>query len=163
MLNRAICGILLGCSLLSAGPNDWERIEVEPEGRIDAIADFGDGVIVLGTRLPNPSNVYRSDDLGATGCISATANLNPTDIAAVIDLCHEGRWDEAEALHEKVKKVRLLFQDYAPIPAQKALMARITGDDKWHNLRAPLQAISADKAAELAKVLTTDFGFDFDS
>ena len=49
MLNRAICGILLGCSLLSAGPNDWERIEVEPEGRIDAIADFGDGVIVLGT------------------------------------------------------------------------------------------------------------------
>ena len=42
-------------------------------------------------------------------------------------------------------------------------MARITGDDKWHNLRAPLQAISADKAAELATVLTTDFGFDFDS
>lgn len=66
MLNRAICGILLGCNLLSAGPNDWTRIEVEPGGRIDAIADFGDGVVVLGTRFPTPSNVYRSDDLGAT-------------------------------------------------------------------------------------------------
>ena len=119
-----------------------------------------EGLIVYpGAELP----VIDAIKLGAPGCISATANLNPTDIAAVIDLCHEGRWDEAEALHEKVKKVRLLFQDYAPIPAQKALMARITGDDKWHNLRAPLQAISADKAAELATVLTTDFGFDFDS
>jgi 4-hydroxy-tetrahydrodipicolinate synthase len=119
-----------------------------------------EGLIVYpGAELP----VIDAIKLGAPGCISATANLNPTDIAAVIDHCHEGRWDEAEALHEKVKKVRLLFQDYAPIPAQKALMARITGDDKWHNLRAPLQAISADKAAELATVLTTDFGFDFDS
>ena len=59
--------------------------------------------------------------------------------------------------------MRLLFQDYAPIPAQKALMARITGDEKWHNLRAQLQAISAEKARELETVLTTDFGFNFDS
>ena len=42
-------------------------------------------------------------------------------------------------------------------------MARITGDEKWHNLRAPLQAISAEKARELETVLTTDFGFNFDS
>ena len=119
-----------------------------------------DGLTVYpGAELP----VIDAIKLGAPGCISATANLNPTDIAAVIDLCHEGKWDEAETLHEKVKKVRLLFQDYAPIPAQKALMARITGDEKWHNLRAPLQAISAEKARELETVLTTDFGFNFDS
>lgn len=66
MLFRVFAVVFLGCQLLSAGPGDWERIEVEPGGRIDAIADFGDGVVVLGTRLPNPSNVYRSDDLGAT-------------------------------------------------------------------------------------------------
>ena len=83
-----------------------------------------EGLIVYpGAELP----VIDAIKLGAPGCISATANLNPTDIAAVIDLCHEGRWDEAEALHEKVKKVRLLFQDYAPIPAQKALMAFLLG------------------------------------
>ena len=28
-------------------------------------------------------------------------------------------------------RVRLLFQDYAPIPAQKALLARRTGDARW--------------------------------
>ena len=117
-----------------------------------------DGLIVYpGAELP----VIDAIRLGAPGCISATANLNPTDIARVIALCHSGKWDEAETLHETVKKVRVLFQDYAPIPAQKALMARITKDDKWHNLRAPLKPISAEKANELASILTNDFGFNF--
>ena len=117
-----------------------------------------DGLIVYpGAELP----VIDAIRLGAPGCISATANLNPTDIARVIALCHSGKWEEAEALHETVKKVRFLFQDYAPIPAQKALMARITKDDKWHNLRAPLKPISTEKANELASILTNDFGFDF--
>ena len=61
--------LLFGCCLaLSLGAMDpvWERIELEPGGRIDAIADFGDGVIVLGTRRPHPSNVYRSEDWGKT-------------------------------------------------------------------------------------------------
>ena len=117
-----------------------------------------DGLIVYpGAELP----VIDAIRLGAPGCISATANLNPTDIARVIALCHSGKWEEAESLHEAVKKVRFLFQDYAPIPAQKALMARITKDDKWHNLRAPLKPISTEKANELASILTNDFGFDF--
>lgn len=117
-----------------------------------------EGLIVYpGTELP----VIDAIRLGAPGCISATGNLNPTDIARVIELCHSGKWDEAEYLHETVKKVRILFQDYAPIPAQKALMARITKDDKWHNLRAPLRPISEKKANELASILTNNFGFDF--
>jgi hypothetical protein len=61
--------VLLCCFVVSsfaASPEGWERTEVEPGGRIDAIADFGAGVVVLGTRLPTPSNVYRSADLGRT-------------------------------------------------------------------------------------------------
>ena len=36
---------------------------------------------------------------------------------------YDYKWEEAEKLHDEVKAVRLLFQDYAPIPAQKALLA----------------------------------------
>ena len=57
------------------------------------------------------------------GCISAPTNLNSDDISRVIELCHTAEWEEEEKLHDEVKAVRLLFQDYAPIPAQKALLA----------------------------------------
>ena len=110
-----------------------------------------DGLIVYpGAELP----VIDAIRLGGPGCISATANLNGTDIARVIDLCHDGKWQDAEAAHEAVKAVRLLFQDYAPIPAQKALLAKRTGDARWNNLRPPFRAIddaTRDKlAADLA-------------
>ena len=99
--------------------------------------------------------------LGAPGCISATANLNSKDIANVIDFCHSGQWDEAESLQIKVKKVRLLFQDYAPIPAQKALLAMQTKNALWKNLRPPLQQISEEKTLELSNVLKDEFDFTF--
>jgi len=52
-----------------------------------------------------------------------------------------------------VKNVRLLFQDYAPIPAQKALLARRTGDARWNNLRPPFRGISVEKRDSLASSL----------
>ena len=76
-----------------------------------------------------------------------------------IKLCHSGNWDEAKKLHAKVKKVRLLFQDYAPIPAQKAILAMQTKNDLWNNLRPPLQSISSEKANDLATTLVNDFEF----
>ena len=79
--------------------------------------------------------------------------MNGVDIATVIDLCHEGRWGEAEAKHKAVREVRLLFQDYAPIPAQKALLARRTGDARWNNLRPPFRAMSDERRDALAASL----------
>ena len=109
-----------------------------------------DGLIVYpGAELP----VIDAIRLGGPGCISATANLNGGDIARVIELCHEGKWDEAEAAHKAVREVRLLFQDYAPIPAQKALLARRTGDTRWTNLRPPFRAISDERRDALAASL----------
>ena len=109
-----------------------------------------DGLIVYpGAELP----VIDAIRLGGPGCISATANLNGTDIARVIDLCHDGKWQDAEAAHEAVKAVRLLFQDYAPIPAQKALLARRTGDSRWNNLRPPFRAMGDDRRDALATSL----------
>ena len=158
-----VSGVGLSIELVSRLRNAYRDVIVgikDSSGVWDNTRDLLniDGLIVYpGAELP----VIDAIRLGAPGCISATANLNPTDIARVIALCHSGKWEEAEFLHETVKKVRVLFQDYAPIPAQKALMALITKDDKWHNLRAPLKPISTEKANEISSILTNDFGFDF--
>ena len=116
-----------------------------------------EGLIVYpGAELP----VIDAIRLGGPGCISATANLNGTDIARVIDLCHAGQWDDAEAAHADVKAVRLLFQDYAPIPAQKALLAKRTGDARWNNLRPPFRAITNETRDALAASLAP-YGMSF--
>ncbi len=115
-----------------------------------------DGLAVWpGAELP----VIEAIRLGAPGCISATANLNTAEIAEVIRLCHAGEWDQAEQRHQPVREVRLLFQDYAPIPAQKALLARMTGQANWNNLRPPFLPLDEEKIASLASKLTTDYGF----
>ncbi len=95
---------------------DWENTA--------ALLDI-DGLIVYpGAELPVIEAIRR----GAPGCISATANLNGVGIDEVIQLCHQGDYDVAEEKHIKVKAIRMLFQDYAPIPSQKALLARWSGD-----------------------------------
>ena len=127
----------------------WENTE--------ALLKIKDLIVYPGAELP----VIEAIKLGAPGCISATANLNSKDIASVIDLCHSKNWDEAEKLQKKVKSVRLLFQDYAPIPAQKALLAIQTKNPMWNNLRPPFQQISKEKSAELANTLRDEFGFSF--
>ena len=121
----------------------------------EALLNINNLIVYPGAELP----VIEAIKLGAPGCISATANINSKDIGEVIKLCHSGNWNEAKKLHAKVKKVRLLFQDYAPIPAQKAILAMQTNNDLWNNLRPPLQSISSEKANALASILTNDFEF----
>ena len=108
-----------------------------------------------GAELP----VIEAIRMGAPGCISATANLNGNGIAEVVDLCHAGKWDEAEKAHEKVRAIRMMFQDYAPIPAQKALLARATGDARWNTLRPPMMAMNQDNVIALETSLRDQFGF----
>ena len=45
------------------------------------------------------------------------------------------------------------FQDYALIPAQKALLARRTGDARWNNLRPPFRPMADDRRDALATSL----------
>ena len=127
----------------------WENTE--------ALLKINGLVVYPGAELP----VIEAIKLGAPGCISATANLNSIDTYKVIDLCHAGEWEEAEELQKKVKSVRLLFQDYAPIPAQKSLLALQTKNTMWNNLRPPFIPISEHKTNELANKLKSDYGFIF--
>jgi len=128
---------------------DWENTK--------ALLGIKGLIVYPGSELP----VIDAIRLGAPGCISATANLNGTDISEVIDLCHMGKWEEADAKHEKVRAVRLMFQDYAPIPAQKALLAKATGNSEWKNLRPPMQPMATDKLDALIDSLANDFDMHF--
>ena len=87
------------------------------------------------------------------------SDLNGNGIAKVIDLCHAGDFDAAEDVHKTVKEIRYLFQDYAPIPAQKALLARGTGDNRWNNLRPPMMAMASEKVADLESTLKDKYSF----
>ncbi len=116
-----------------------------------------DGMIVYpGSELP----LLDALELGAPGCISATANINAVDIVRVLDLRERGDIAGAQALHERVKRFRLLVQDYAPIPAQKRLLAIATDDARWANVRPPLTAMSEEAGRELAIILKREFGFE---
>ena len=97
---------------------------------------------------------------GAPGCISATANLNASAISKVISLYQQGDIGGAEALHEDVKRFRLIVQDRGPIPAQKRLLAIATGDTRWGNVRPPLTAMPEEAGRELAAVLKRNCNFE---
>ncbi len=93
-------------------------------------------------------------ELGAPGCISAMANTNAAAIAEVIRVYAEGDMALAARLHEDVVQYRLTLLDkYTAIPAQKRLLAMRTGDERWANVRPPLDALSEDAGRELAEEL----------
>ena len=145
-LHAAFPDIIVG---IKDSSGDWKNTK--------ALLSIDRLIVYPGAELP----VIDAIRLGAPGCISATANLNGSDIAEVIELCHAGNWDAAIEKHKKVCAVRMLFQDYAPIPAQKALLARQLDQPTWNNLRPPMQPIAADKLNALADALDTEFGMKF--
>ena len=114
---------------------------------------INDLVVYPGSELP----ILKTSANGSLGCISATANLNGEDIARAVSLMEDGRRDEAEELHNSVRKTRLIFQDYAPIPAQKRLLAIATGDNRWANVRPPLEPLSERQGHELLEKLGGSF------
>ena len=143
-LHEAYPEIIVG---IKDSSGDWDNTA--------ALLDIKTLITYPGAELP----VIEAIKLGAPGCISATANLNGNGIAKVIDLCHAGDFDQAEDVHKTVKEIRYLFQDYAPIPAQKALLARGTGDSRWNNLRPPMMAMAPEKVADLEKTLKDNYDF----
>lgn len=123
---------------------DWDNTR--------ALLDI-DGLIVYpGSELP----LLEALELGSPGCISATANINARAIGEVVRLHDQGDVDAARELHESVQRVRLLVQDYAPIPAQKRLLARGSSDARWANVRPPLTPMSEEDGQELAQLLESE-------
>ena len=99
------------------------------------------------------STLVEGAALGAAGCISATANLNPANIAKLIEGIEAGTPDET--LNAQVQAFRKLVAGAGPIPAQKALMHHWTGDDRWGRMRPPLTPM-ADPTDLIAAVDALD-------
>jgi len=61
--------LISGCATLSnpvPEARKWQVHPVIPGGRIDAIADLGEGVVIAGSRNPKPGHIFRSTNCGET-------------------------------------------------------------------------------------------------
>jgi 4-hydroxy-tetrahydrodipicolinate synthase len=100
--------------------------------------------------------LQRALPLGAAGCISATANLQPGTIADYID-----NWSrpDAERLNARLSAVRLRMQSTTMIPALKAVVAHHADDQAWLTVRPPLSGIAPSEAQKLVADLAA-LGFE---
>jgi 4-hydroxy-tetrahydrodipicolinate synthase len=93
---------------------------------------------------------------GGSGCISATANINP---AAIDHLYQEWQSTQAEALQQSLNEVRDTAMAYPMIPGLKATVAHFTGDTQWRTVRPPLVALPLEQGKKLIAALQ-QLGFD---
>ena len=88
---------------------------------------------------------------GGAGSITATANINPTQIRALY-----AGWerDEADALQSSITAVRKAYEIFATIPALKAVVADFYAAPRWRTVRPPLTALDASQQSKLLKALS---------
>lgn len=91
-----------------------------------------------------------------SGCISATANINP---AAINRLYQEWQSEEADTLQRSLNKIRDTAMAYPMIPGLKATVAHYTDDVQWRTVRPPLVSLPMEQSAALVAALE-QLGFD---
>lgn len=92
---------------------------------------------------------------GGPGCITATANVNPSRI---VDLYQRFTEPGAEAQQALLNVMRALFAAYPLIAAMKAAVAHFRGDPAWRTLRPPLLRLDDGDSAQLIARIA-DVGF----
>lgn len=84
--------------------------------------------------------------LGASGVITATANVNAPDIAAV----YQAAMGRSETVDDrKMLAARSVIESYSPIPAMKAVLAERTGYSGWSRVRPPLLPMAGENERAL--------------
>src|SRR5215213_1636372 len=86
---------------------------------------------------------------GGEGCISATVNVTSRLARRVHDAHASNRDDEALALQEHLSALRGSIEAYPMIPALKALIANLTAEKTWRNLRPPLSELDEEQEKKL--------------
>ena len=74
--------------------------------------------------------------LGAAGCISATANIQPAAIARALRLWGTPEFAQAQ---QELKTVRNLFQAHPMIPGLKYAVGERFNDPQWRQVRPPFE------------------------
>jgi 4-hydroxy-tetrahydrodipicolinate synthase len=145
-------GIDLGLPLIS------RLIDAYPSAVVGTKDSSGDRerIMTLCRELPDFSVLAGTETLlletlrsGGEGCISATVNVTSRLARRVYDAHAAGKADEAEALQERLTQLRASIEAYPVIPALKQLMAHLTGDRKWRNIRPPLSSLEEKQAKDL--------------
>jgi len=145
-------GVDLGLPLISRLIDSYPGVIV---GTKDSSGDR-ERIISLCREFPDFSVLAGTETLlletlrsGGAGCISATVNVTSRLARRVHDAHASGKDDEAEALQERLTQVRGSIEAYPVIPALKQLMAHLTGDEQWRNIRPPLSELDEKSAAKL--------------
>jgi 4-hydroxy-tetrahydrodipicolinate synthase len=89
--------------------------------------------------------LLRAMQAGATGCVSATANVNA---AGIVALYRSWRAPDAD-LEAKINATRAVFERYPVVPGLKAFLASSTGNARWNNVRPPLCPLSGADSMSL--------------
>jgi 4-hydroxy-tetrahydrodipicolinate synthase len=76
---------------------------------------------------------------GGSGCISATANVNPV---AIHNLYANWQSRDADDMQAALDDIRKVFQSYPMIPALKHCAAHYSADPEWSRVRPPLVALT---------------------
>lgn len=107
------------------------------------------------------SEVFLLDGLrnGASGCISATANVAARSIRQLFD-----HWEGADAdrLQGEVTALRKAIQAYPMIPVLKALIAHYREDPVWADVRVPFTEMPPADAAKAIEELASAHGLRLD-
>lgn len=87
---------------------------------------------------------------GGAGCISASSNVNPRGIRALIDGLNGVDHD---ALHQQVSAVRKIFEGVPLIQSIKRAIAVQNGDDNYGRVRPPFVTVDEDHAEAIAQAV----------
>ena len=127
----------------------------EASGKIEQIREIVAGVpkdfaVVSGDDAMN-LEIYEA---GGAGCISVTANVAPSRVAAVWDAFSGGRSSDAKGLQAALSELnRAMFLETNPLPAKTALAAMGFCREEF---RLPLTPMSEGKKEELISVLSRE-------
>src|SRR5918995_6723309 len=137
-------GIDLGLPLISRLIDAYPGVVV---GTKDSSGDRG-RITTLRREFPDFSVLAGAETLlletrrgGGEGCISPPVNVPPRLTRRVHDAHAAGKDDEAEALQERLTQLRVSIEAYPVIPALKQLMATLTFEEQWRNIRPPLSSL----------------------
>src|SRR5215208_314544 len=101
------------------------------------------------------SEVFLLDGLrkGASGCITATGNVNVPGIRKVYE---NWRTPQADALQAEITLARKTIQAYPMVPALKRIVAHFHNDPDWAAVRPPMTALTDAQSnsllADLGKI-----------